>query len=101
MEASKVFTYQGLTTCTDVDTSWTIMSIAHNHVRHKKGLIEQGMERFIREEVDYQVEERPNSVPVKKLSSPKKNRVPRPKPGGVFLKGFFDPFLSCELYNHS
>ena len=54
MEASKVFTYQGLTTCTDVDTSWTIMSSAYNHVRHKKGVIEQGMEKFIREEVDYQ-----------------------------------------------
>jgi hypothetical protein len=54
MEASKVFTYQGPTTCTDVDTSWTIMSSAYNHVRHKKGVIEQGMEKFIREEVDYQ-----------------------------------------------
>jgi hypothetical protein len=53
MEASKVFTYQGLTTCTDVDTSWTIMS-AYNHLRHKKGVIEQGMEKFIWEEVDYQ-----------------------------------------------
>ena len=54
MEASKVFTYQGLTTCTDVDTSWTIKSSAYNHVRHKKGVIEQGMKKFIREEVDYQ-----------------------------------------------
>ena len=53
MEASKVFTYQGLTTCTDVDTSWTMTSSAYNHVRHKKGVIEQGMEKFIREEVDY------------------------------------------------
>ena len=26
----------------------------YNHVRHKKGVIEQGMEKFIREEVDYQ-----------------------------------------------
>ena len=53
-EASKVFIYQRLTTCTDVDTSWTIMSRAHNHVRHKKGMIEQGIEKFIREEVDHQ-----------------------------------------------
>ena len=30
------------------------MSSAYNHVRHKKGVIEQGMEKFIREEVDYQ-----------------------------------------------
>ena len=35
-EASKVFTYQGLTTCTEVGRSWTIMSSAHNHVRSKK-----------------------------------------------------------------
>ena len=28
MEAYKVFTYQGLMTCTDVDTSWTMMSSA-------------------------------------------------------------------------
>ena len=54
MEAFKVFTYQGLTTCTDVDTSWTIMSRAHNNVRHKKVVIERGMEKFIRKEVDYQ-----------------------------------------------
>ena len=54
MEASKVFIYQGLTTSTDVDTSWTTMSSEYDHVRHKKGVIEQGMEKFIREEVEYQ-----------------------------------------------
>ena len=30
---SKVFTYQGLTTCTEVDKSWTIMSSVYNHLR--------------------------------------------------------------------
>jgi hypothetical protein len=30
------------------------MGSEYNHVRHKKEMIEQGMERFIREEVDYQ-----------------------------------------------
>jgi len=53
-EASKVLTYQGLTTCTDVDTSWTIMNNTYHHVKHKKGVIEQGMEKFIWEEVDHQ-----------------------------------------------
>ena len=50
-EASKVFTYQGLTTYTDVDTSWTIMSTTYNHVRHKKRMIEVGMEKLILEEL--------------------------------------------------
>ena len=31
--ASKIFTYQGLTTCTEVDKSWTIMSSIDNHLR--------------------------------------------------------------------
>ena len=31
--AAKIFTYQGLTTCTEVDKSWTIMSSAYSHVR--------------------------------------------------------------------
>ena len=30
------------------------MRSAYNHVRHKKGVIERFMEKFIREEVDYQ-----------------------------------------------
>jgi hypothetical protein len=33
MAASKIFTYQGLTTCTEVDKSWTIMSSVYNHLR--------------------------------------------------------------------
>ena len=32
-ETSKVFTYQGLTTCTELDKSWTIMSSTYNHLR--------------------------------------------------------------------
>ena len=34
MAASKIFTYQGLTTCTEVDKSWTIMSSVYNHLRN-------------------------------------------------------------------
>ena len=33
MAASNIFTYQGLTTCTEVDKSWTIMSSVYNHLR--------------------------------------------------------------------
>ena len=50
----KVFTYQGLTTCTEVDRSWTIMSSAYNHVRSKRGEDERSMAMFIREEVEHQ-----------------------------------------------
>jgi L-2-hydroxyglutarate oxidase LhgO len=53
-EASKVFTYQGLTTCTEVDRSWTIMSSTYNHVRNKKGEDERDMEEFIQEEEEHQ-----------------------------------------------
>jgi hypothetical protein len=53
-EASKVFTYQGLTTCTEVDRSWTIMSSAYNHVRSTRGKDELSMARFIRDEVEHQ-----------------------------------------------
>ena len=52
--ASKVFKYQGLTTCTGDDRSWTIMSSAYNHVRSKRGEEERSMEMFIREEVGHQ-----------------------------------------------
>jgi hypothetical protein len=47
-EAFKIFTYQGLTTCTEVDRSWTIMSSAYNHVRSKRGEDERSMALFIR-----------------------------------------------------
>ncbi len=32
-ETAKVFTYQGLTTCTELDKNWTIMSSTYNHLR--------------------------------------------------------------------
>jgi len=32
-ETSKVFTYQGLMTCTELDKSWTVMSSIYNHLR--------------------------------------------------------------------
>jgi len=32
-ETAKVFTYQGLMTCTELDKSWTIMSSTYNHLR--------------------------------------------------------------------
>jgi hypothetical protein len=53
-EASKVFTYQGLTTCTEVDRSWTIMSSPYNHVQSKRGKDKHGMAMFILKEVDHQ-----------------------------------------------
>jgi hypothetical protein len=53
-EASKVFTYQGLTTCAEVDKRWTIMSSAYNHVRSKRGKDEHSMAMFIRKEVEHQ-----------------------------------------------
>ena len=35
--SSKIFTYQGLTTCTEVDKSLTIMSSTYNHLRQGRG----------------------------------------------------------------
>jgi hypothetical protein len=52
-EASKVFTYHGLTTCIQVDRSWTIMGSAYNHVRSKRGEDERSMAMFIREEIEH------------------------------------------------
>ena len=48
------FTYQGLTTCTDVDKSLTIMSSAYNHVRSQRGKDERSVAMFIRKEVEHQ-----------------------------------------------
>jgi hypothetical protein len=53
-EAYKVFTYQGLTTCTEVDKSWMIMSSTYNHIRSKRGKDEHSMAMFIRKEVEHQ-----------------------------------------------
>ena len=51
---AKVFTYQGLTTCTELDKSWTIMSSTYNHLRQgrDKGIDE--LKVFIRTEVELQ-----------------------------------------------
>ena len=53
-ETAKVFTYQGLTTCTELDKSWTIMSSTYNHLRQgrDKGIDE--LKAFIRAEVELQ-----------------------------------------------
>ncbi len=53
-EASKVFTYQGLTTCTEVYRSWMIMSSTYKHVRNMTGWNERGMEMLIRDEIEHQ-----------------------------------------------
>ena len=53
-EASKVFTYQGLTTCAEVDKSWTIMGSVYNHVRTRRGVDERSMALFLRREVEHQ-----------------------------------------------
>ena len=52
--AAKIFTYQGLTTCTEVDKSWTIMRSAYSHLRQggKKDASELGT--LIRAEVEQQ-----------------------------------------------
>jgi hypothetical protein len=42
----QTFTYQGLTSCKEVDRSWTIMSRAYNHVRSKRGEDERRMKMF-------------------------------------------------------
>ncbi len=52
--ASKIFTYQGLTTCTEVDKSWTIMSSTYNHLRQKRRENKSGLGTLIREEVGHQ-----------------------------------------------
>jgi hypothetical protein len=52
--SSKIFTYQRLTTCTEVDKSWTIMSSTYNHVRQKRGENKSGLGTLIRKEVGHQ-----------------------------------------------
>jgi hypothetical protein len=52
--ASKIFTYQGSTTCTEVDKSWTIMSSVYNHLLQggEKSISE--LRTLIRAEVEQQ-----------------------------------------------
>jgi hypothetical protein len=52
--ASKVFTYQGLTTCTEVDKSWTIMSSVYNHLRQGREKSNSALGTLIRAEAEHQ-----------------------------------------------
>ena len=50
--ASKIFFYQGLTTCTEVDKSWTIMSSTYNHLRQGREKYKSDLGTLIRAEVE-------------------------------------------------
>jgi len=50
---SKVLTYQGLTTCTEVDKSWTIMSSVYNHLRQGRETSNSELGALISEEVEH------------------------------------------------
>jgi len=52
--ASKIFTYQGLTTCTELDKSWTITSSAYNHLRQGRDKSTSELRTLIRAEVAQQ-----------------------------------------------
>ncbi len=52
--ASKIFTYQGLTTCTEVDNGWTVMSSTYNHLRQGKERSISELSAFIRKEGEQQ-----------------------------------------------
>ena len=52
--ASKIFTYQGLTTCTEVDKIWTVMSSAYNYLRQGKERSTSELRTFIRKEGEQQ-----------------------------------------------
>ena len=51
--ASKIFTDQGLTTCTEVDESWTIMSSVYNHLRQRREKSNSGLGTLIRAQVEH------------------------------------------------
>ena len=51
---SSIFTLQGLTTCSDINHGWTIMSGTWNHFRQRKGGTEEDLMSFIEKEVEYQ-----------------------------------------------
>jgi len=53
-ETSKIFTYQELTTCTELDKSWTIMSSIYNHFRQGRDKSTSELKTFIRAEVELQ-----------------------------------------------
>ena len=51
---SKIFIYQGLTTCTEVDKRWTIMSSVYNHLRQGGGGSTSELRTLMRAEVQQQ-----------------------------------------------
>ena len=53
-ETAKIFTYQGLTTCTELDRSWTVMSSIYNHLRQGRDKSISELKLFIRAEVELQ-----------------------------------------------
>jgi hypothetical protein len=53
-ETAKVFTYQGLTTCAELDKSWTVMSSIYNHLRQGRDKSISELKLFIRAEVELQ-----------------------------------------------
>jgi hypothetical protein len=52
--ASKIFTYQGLTTCTEVENGWTVMSSVCNHLRQGKERSTSELRSLIRKEGEQQ-----------------------------------------------
>jgi hypothetical protein len=52
--ASKIFTYQGLTTCTEVENGWTVMSSVYNHLRQGKERSTSELSVLIRTEGEQQ-----------------------------------------------
>jgi hypothetical protein len=53
-ETVEVFTCQGLTTCTELDKSWTVMSSIYNHLRQGRDKNISELKFFIRAEVELQ-----------------------------------------------
>jgi hypothetical protein len=51
---SKIFTYQGLTTCTKVDKSWSIMCSTYNHLRQGREKNKSDLGTLIRAKVEFQ-----------------------------------------------
>jgi hypothetical protein len=51
---SKIFTYQGLTTCTEVENGWTVMISVYNHLRQGKERSTSELSVFILKEGEQQ-----------------------------------------------
>ena len=52
--ASKIFTYQGLTTCTEVENGWTVMSSVYNHLLQGKERSTSELRQLIQKEGEQQ-----------------------------------------------